>query len=93
MSAPRPLAGKSALVTGGTRGIGRAIAERLVADGATVCITGVSPERGAAAAGRDIATIFPPLEGEAARITSESARMVSSCGVSGSSRCRYQMST
>ena len=35
-----PLAGRRALVTGGTRGIGRAIAERLRSHGADVTITG-----------------------------------------------------
>jgi len=35
-----PLSGRSALVTGGTRGIGFAIAARLLADGAAVIVTG-----------------------------------------------------
>ena len=37
------LSGKSALVTGGTRGIGLAIAEKLVTDGAKVLVTGTRP--------------------------------------------------
>ncbi len=56
-----PLEGASALVTGGTRGIGRAIVVALVADGAKVTFTGTNDAAAAetvAAAGRPEACKF-----------------------------------
>ncbi|SNS55883.1 NAD(P)-dependent dehydrogenase, short-chain alcohol dehydrogenase family [Geodermatophilus pulveris] len=57
------LAGRTAVVTGGSSGIGWAIARRLRADGARVLITGVDPDRLSAAAA---ALDGDPLPGDGA---------------------------
>src|SRR5262245_54382008 len=43
MPTPYDLAGRSAIVTGGAKGIGRAIAERLLAEGARVVVWDMNP--------------------------------------------------
>ena len=52
----QPLAGKSALVTGGSRGIGAAIVRRLAEDGASVTFTYSTSERHAKALVSEIKT-------------------------------------
>lgn len=52
---PRTLAGKTALITGGTDGIGLHTARGLAALGASVIITGRDPQRGAQAATQIVA--------------------------------------
>jgi len=59
------LAGKTAIVTGGSRGIGHAIARALLAGGANVVITGTRPESVAEGVGglRGVATKGAKVEG------------------------------
>lgn len=53
----RPLAGRIALVTGASRGIGLGIALQLGAAGATVYITGRAPDRSLSAKQNDLPTL------------------------------------
>jgi 3-oxoacyl-[acyl-carrier protein] reductase len=63
------LAGKVAVVTGGTRGIGRAIAERLLSEGASVAFCGRSAESVARAAEEMAKATGGKVFGEAADVS------------------------
>jgi 3-oxoacyl-[acyl-carrier protein] reductase len=71
----RPLKGKAALVTGGSRGIGAAIARRLAADGADVAISYSESAEKAAAVVRELenegirAAAFKADQGDAGQVT------------------------
>ena len=55
------LDGKVCLVTGAATGIGEAIAERLAADGATVCLADVDKVKADEVAARTVPTPGPPM--------------------------------
>jgi 3-oxoacyl-[acyl-carrier protein] reductase len=65
----KPLAGKVALVTGGSRGIGAAIAKRLAREGAAVALTYSSSRQNAA----EVASAIEAGGGRARAIEADSA--------------------
>lgn len=72
MSNPiKPLAGKTALVTGGSRSIGAAIAMRLAADGASVAIT----YSGSADKAAEVAAAIEAIGGKALAIRADAANV------------------
>jgi rhamnulose-1-phosphate aldolase/alcohol dehydrogenase len=71
MGKPKPLATRIALVTGAASGIGKAIAQRLAAEGACVVIADLDPQKAAAAA-EEIGTADVAV-GIAADVTDEEA--------------------
>jgi rhamnulose-1-phosphate aldolase/alcohol dehydrogenase len=71
MPKPKPLATRIALVTGAASGIGKAIAQRLAAEGACVVIADLDPQKAAAAA-EEIGTADVAV-GIAADVTDEEA--------------------
>ena len=71
MAGMEPLTGKGALVTGGSRGIGRAIVKRLAADGATVVFSYLRNE----GAARQVAAEVGDAGGKAFAVRADQGRL------------------